>query len=121
MADLARITATAHLHRQQAMPTIITNLRKHMPTMERRLSDIHIGAARPGPSELQPMLQALLATLASIDFEHASDVEIVRNSSVDEWLKQTTISKLHERHHVRRTPYVRRLKGLQKQVQAMAA
>jgi len=73
------------------------------------------------PPELQPLLQLLLATLADIDFEHESDIETVRSSLADEWLKQTTIRKLQERHRERRAPYAHRLDGLQKQIQAMAA
>jgi hypothetical protein len=61
---------------------------------------VHTGdaAARAAPSELRPFLQSLRATLSDINFEHESDIETVRKSSVDEWLKQTTIRKLQERH-----------------------
>ncbi len=86
--------------------------------LERRSSHIRMGAARPYPPEA---LQLLLATLADIDFEHESDIETVRESAADEWLKQATIRKLQERHRKRRAPYVRRLDGLQKQIQAIAA
>ena len=71
--------------------------------------------------ELLPLMQLLLATLADLDFEHASDLEAVRNSSADEWLKQTTIRTLQQRHQKRRAPYARRLDSLQKQLRAMAA
>ncbi len=71
--------------------------------------------------DLLPLMQLLLATLADLDFEHASDLEAVRTSSADEWLKQTTIRTLQERHQKRRAPYARRLDGLQKQLQAIAA
>jgi hypothetical protein len=67
------------------------------------------------------LLQLLLATLADIDYEHESDIETVRSSSADEWLKQATIRKLQERRHQRRAPYVRKLEGLQKHIQVMAA
>ena len=70
------------------------------------------------PPELLPLLQSLLATVADIDFEHESDVETVRNSSVDEWLKQTTIRKLHECHRERRMPYVQQLESLQRRLRA---
>ena len=61
---------------------------------------VHTGdaAARAAPSELRPFLQSLRATLSDINFEHESDIETVRKSSVDEWFKQTTIRKLQERH-----------------------
>ncbi len=79
------------------------------------------GSARSYHSELQPLRQSLMAALAKVDFELESDVETVRNSSVDEWLKQTTIRKLQERHRERRAPYVQRLASLQRQTQALAA
>jgi hypothetical protein len=89
--------------------------------LEHRFSHIGMGAAQTYSPEVLPLLQLLLATLADIDFEHESDIETVRNSSADEWLKQATIRKLQERRQKRRAPYVRKLEGLQKQIQAMAA
>ena len=71
--------------------------------------------------DLQPLLQSLLATLADIDFAHQSDIETVRNSSAEEWLKQTTIRKLQQRHRERREPYVRQLKALQARIRGLAA
>ncbi len=88
---------------------------------EHQSSHAATGAVRMYPAELLPLLQALLATLANIDFEHESDIEIVRNSAADEWLKQTTIRRLQERHSKRRAPYVQQLERLQRQIQAMAA
>ena len=73
------------------------------------------------PPELLPLLQSLLATVADIDFEHESDVETVRNSSADEWLKQTTIRKLQECHQERRMPDVQQLESLQRRLRALAA
>jgi hypothetical protein len=80
-----------------------------------------MGAAHTYSPEVLPLLQLLLAALADIDYEHESDIETVRSSSADEWLKQATIRKLQERRQERRAPYVRRLDGLQKQIQALAA
>ena len=79
------------------------------------------GAARRCPSAPLPSPQSLLAALARLDFERESDIETIRNSSADEWLKQSTIRKLQERHQERRVPYVRRLASLQRQTQALAA
>ena len=90
-------------------------------TPERQSSNIGIGAAPTYPPDFLPLLQLLLATLADIDYEHESDIETVRNSAADEWLKQSTIRKLQERRHQRRAPYVRKLEGLQKHIQVMAA
>jgi hypothetical protein len=78
-------------------------------------------AAHTYSPEVLPLLQLLLATLADIDYEHESDIETVRNSAADEWLKQATIRKLQERRQQRRAPYVRKLEGLQKHIQIMAA
>jgi hypothetical protein len=78
-------------------------------------------AAPATPSELRPFLQSLRATLADIDFEHESDVETVRSSSVDEWLKLTTIRKLQEHHRERRMPCIAQLERLQDRMQARAA
>ncbi len=90
-------------------------------TPERQSSNIGIGAAPTYPPDFLPLLQLLLATLADIDYEHESDIETVRNSAADEWLKQATIRKLQERRQQRRAPYVRKLEGLQKHIQIMAA
>ena len=90
-------------------------------TPERQSSNIGIGAAPTYPPDFLPLLQLLLATLADIDYEHEGDIETVRNSAADEWLKQATIRKLQERRQQRRAPYVRKLEGIQKRIQAMAA
>jgi hypothetical protein len=85
--------------------------RKHMPAHTARLY----------PSELLPSLQSLLATLAEMDFEHESDIGTIGDSSADEWLKQTAIRTLQERHRKRRAPFVRQLTMLQERLQAIAA
>jgi hypothetical protein len=71
--------------------------------------------------ELQPLLQSFLATLADIDLAHQSDIETVRNSSAEDWLKQDTIRRLQQRHRERREPYVRRLEAVQERIRAKAA
>jgi hypothetical protein len=70
--------------------------------------------------ELLPLLRSLLADLADIDFEHASDLETIRNSTAEEWLKQAAIRKLDERHRERRAPYVRQLEAVQERIRAIA-
>jgi len=90
-------------------------------TPERLSSNIGSGAAPTYPPDFLPLLQLLLATLADIDYEHESDIETVRSSSADEWLKQATIRKLQERRQQRRAPYIRKLEGLQKHIRVMAA
>ena len=89
--------------------------------LEHRSSHIGMDAAHTYSPEVLPLLQLLLVTLSDIDFEHESDIETVRNSSADEWLKQATIQKLQERRQKRRAPYIRKLEGLQKHIQIMAA
>jgi hypothetical protein len=59
--------------------------------------------------------------LADIDFVHASEVALIRNSDVDEWLKQSVFRRLDERHRERRTPYVRQLEAVEERIQALAA
>jgi hypothetical protein len=71
--------------------------------------------------ELQPLLQSLLAALADIDLAHANEVAIVRNSDADEWLKQSVIRRLEERHRERRVPYVRQLEAVEERIRAFAA
>jgi hypothetical protein len=88
---------------------------------ENRPAHAGIGAARVYPSELRLSLQSLLATLANLDFEHESDVETIGDSSANEWLKQTVIRKLLERHQQRRAPFFQQLERLQRQLQALAA
>jgi hypothetical protein len=59
--------------------------------------------------------------LADIDFVHASEVTLIRNSDADEWLKQSVIRRLDERHRERRTPYVRQLEAVEERIRALAA
>ncbi|QRM34378.1 hypothetical protein [Microvirga sp. VF16] len=73
------------------------------------------------PPDLQPLLQSILAALADIDFVHESEVAIVRDSDADEWLKQTVIRRLEERHRERRAPYVRQLAAVEERIRALAA
>ena len=80
-----------------------------------------LGISRLYAPELLPLLQSLLADLVDIDCEHASDVESIRTSTAEEWLKQTAIRNLQERHRERRAPYVRKLEAVQERIWAMAA
>jgi hypothetical protein len=97
-------------------------MRKRMTAnIERLPSQGEIGGVCTASPDIRPSLQSLRYSLASIDFEHESDVETVRNSSTDEWLKLTVIAKLNEHHRECRAPYVRQLEALQKRMQAVAA
>jgi hypothetical protein len=73
------------------------------------------------PPDIQPLLQSLLAALADIDLVHASEVAIVQDSDADEWLKQSVIRRLEERHKERRAPYVRQLEAVEERIRALAA
>jgi len=59
--------------------------------------------------------------LADIDFVHASEVALVRDSDADEWLKQSVIRRSDERHRERRAPYVRQLEAMEERIRALAA
>ncbi|WP_046866130.1 hypothetical protein [Microvirga massiliensis] len=60
-------------------------------------------------------------TLADTDFAYESDLEVVRNSTTDEILKQKVIENLKRQNRGRREPYVRQITALQHRIQAMAA
>ena len=87
----------------------------------RHSSHAGTGAALRCSSVLLPSRQSLVAALARLDCEHESDIQTIRNSSADEWLKQSTITKLQERHQERRVLYVRQLASLQRQTHPLAA
>ena len=74
-------------------------------TDNRERSSIRLGPWHPRmySPELQLLLQSLLATLADIDFAHESDIETVRTSSAEDWLKQATIRKLQQRSSTARS------------------
>ena len=76
---------------------------------------------RAYPPDLQPLLQSILAALADIDLVHASEVALIRDSDADEWLKQSVIRRLDERHRERRAPYVRQLAAVEERIRALAA
>ena len=73
------------------------------------------------PPDIQPLLQSLLAALADIDLVHESEVAIIRDSDANEWLKQSVIRRLDERHRERRAPYVRQLAAVEERIRALAA
>ena len=78
-------------------------------------------ARRVYPPEIQPLLQSILAALADPDFVHASEVDIVRDSDADEWLKQSVIRRLNEHHRERPTPYVRQFEAVEERIRGLAA
>ena len=68
--------------------------------------------------EIQPAMQALLATLAQIDFEYERDSEKLTRSSVPAVVKDQVKAKLADRHRTRREPYVRQLRTLQDRIRS---
>jgi hypothetical protein len=73
------------------------------------------------PPDIQPRLQAILATLADLDFAFESDLETITQSAADEVLKRQAIARLHERHHERRAPHLQQLAKLEQRIRALAA
>lgn len=67
------------------------------------------------------MLKSILAALADIDFVHECVVALIKDSDADEWLKQSVIRRLDERHRERRAPYVRQLAAVEERIRALAA
>jgi hypothetical protein len=66
-------------------------------------------------------IQALRATLAEIDFAFESDLEVVKNSAMDEGLKRKVIATLQQRHRERRAAYAHQLAPLRERTDALAA
>jgi predicted small metal-binding protein len=104
-------TARAGHERRQPMPI----------TPEPNTRSVTRDAPRMYPPDLRPLLQELLAALADMDLAHQGEVAIVRGSNAEEWLKQTVIRKLEERHRERRAPYVRQLTALEERIRRLAA
>ena len=93
-----------------------------MSTTPRQSSRSALGnTPRVYPPDLQPVLQAVLAALADVDLVHASEVALIKDSDADEWLKQSVIRRLDERHRERRAPYVRQLEAVEERIRALAA
>jgi hypothetical protein len=67
------------------------------------------------PSKGQPSQHSLLAALADLDFEHEGDLETVRKSSADDWLKQMVIKNLQKRYQMQQTSYLVQLARLRGQ------
>jgi hypothetical protein len=77
---------------------------------ERRSSQAGTGTARLCPSEFRLSPQTLLAALAELDVEYEGDLEKVRKSSADDWLKQIVIRTLQERYLQQQASYIRQAK-----------
>ncbi len=73
------------------------------------------------PPEIPLPLQPVLKALAKEDFDFQKDREIILKSAIDEPLKQRAIATLAKRHQERRTPYLRGIGKLERQLQKKAA
>jgi hypothetical protein len=71
------------------------------------------------PAEFQPLMQALLATLADIDFAHEHEVDKVNSTVLDERFKAKLVSKLDQLHRERRHPYEQEALLLEERVQML--
>jgi hypothetical protein len=68
-----------------------------------------------------PLMQSLLSVLADLDFQFEGDLDTVMNSKIDEALKLEVIASLKQRHQERRSPYLRELAELERQIIGAAA
>ena len=64
------------------------------------------------PDDVQPLMQALLGTLANLDLEHQYELERLERSTMRAGLKRDIAAKLKSRHQARRAPYVDHLHAL---------
>ena len=72
------------------------------------------GDERLYSTENKPLLQALLSTLADMDFVHDCEIERVsKSASTCSSVRASLLDKLWETHHQRREPYVRQISLLQ--------
>ena len=67
-------------------------------------------------ADLQPLLQALLGTLADIDFEYERERDHIGARTLDMNLKIRLLEKLKQHHRQRREPYLQQLAILQERI-----
>jgi hypothetical protein len=87
-----------------------------LASAQRRSSQARMSIAYRHPSVVQSTQQSLLAALADLDVEYEGDLETVRKSSADDWLKQIVIRTLQERYQEQQTSYVQQLARLRGQL-----
>jgi hypothetical protein len=81
-----------------------------------KLSDVGVGddeEPRSRSPDAQALRQALLSTLANLDFEYERERERVSSSTTDPILRARALQRLEEMQRARRDPYVRHLTALQ--------
>jgi hypothetical protein len=83
--------------------------------------DLHALAPRVYAADIEPLLQALLATLADLDFAHESEVANVNGSAAHPAIKSKLIARLERRHRERCEPYAQELASLQGRMRSMLA
>ncbi|WP_114948743.1 hypothetical protein [Microvirga calopogonii] len=67
-------------------------------------------------SDLQPLLQSLLGTLADIDFEYERECDHINCRTMNVNLKIRLLEKLKQHHRLRREPYLQQLAILQERI-----
>ena len=70
---------------------------------------------------LQPLLQALMSTLANIDMEYERERQRLAGDPRDGPLKNRMLQKLHSHHQEKRRPYVEQLTIIQDRISQAAA
>jgi hypothetical protein len=65
-----------------------------------------------------PLVQALLATLADLDFAHDRELQQIEAGSAAPALKQRLRAELDAEHRERRRPYVQQLEALEARIKA---
>ena len=71
------------------------------------------------PAEFQPTMQAILATLADIDFAHEHELRKVNSSVNEESFKVKLVAKLNQLHQERRKPYAQEVVRLQDRMRSL--
>ena len=87
-----------------------------LASTEHRSSQARMSIAYRHPSVVQSTQQSLLAVLVNLGVEYEGDLETVRKSSADNWLKQIVIRTLQKRYQEQQTSYVRQLARLRGQL-----
>lgn len=62
--------------------------------------------------DILPLLQSLLADLADIDMAYEKNIEVIRQSQVEEESKSQMRARLRQSHDEQRAPYVQELIAL---------
>jgi hypothetical protein len=67
--------------------------------------------------DILPLLQAVLADLADIDFAYETSLDAIRDSEAHEGRKSELIATLRDRHRKQRAPYIQELAALRERIE----